>query len=183
MAWVEIMAAFVLRKGPPSRQRDTVAGKGRYLFLVGQRDRLHHLTDRGRDGIAHFRDRLLEFMVRERTELPGFVREILVDARFGERRSVTRVFRQPESFALTLFSRRQSDRFLLRATHLVEPARGFHSDFYGVGFKIVVVGLPRVGPHRDAYVANILDLVDRARLGECTASGVVVAGQRGQIGQ
>jgi len=57
---------------------------------------------------------------------------------------------------------------------LVEPSRGAHANFDSVGLKVVVPRLPRIGGHSDGFVAEIFDLINRARHSERAAGGVVV---------
>ena len=45
-----------------------------------------------------------------------------------------------------------------------------HPDFDRVGFEAPVLRLPRVAGHRDGLVADVLDLVDRARQPESLAN-------------
>src|SRR6266576_1779526 len=70
----------------------------------------------------------------------------------------------------------KSDRVLLRLAQLVEPPRGAHADFDGIGLKVVVFRLLGVGPHGDGDIEDILRLVDRLGLGQRTA-GVVIASE------
>jgi len=72
--------------------------------------------------------------------------------------------------------------FLLRPPKLVELARCAHPDFDRVGFEAPVLRLPRVAGHRDGLIADVLDLVDRARLGERPAGSVVTDEFGGQAG-
>jgi hypothetical protein len=67
----------------------------------------------------------------------------------------------------------ESDCFLLRLMEVTEIARGAHPNLDGVGFKVVVLRLTRIGSYRDRLVVDILYLIDVARLGERAAGGIV----------
>src|SRR6516165_85130 len=56
---------------------------------------------------------------------------------------------------------------------LGKATRGAHADFDRIGFEVAIVGLPRIGGHGNGLVADVLDLVDRAGLGERLAGSVV----------
>ena len=56
---------------------------------------------------------------------------------------------------------------------LVELARRPHTQGDGIGFEIAILCLARVGGHRDCYVADVFDFIDRASLGQRATSGVV----------
>jgi hypothetical protein len=55
---------------------------------------------------------------------------------------------------------RESDRFLLRLTQLVEAPRRAHANLDGIGLEVVVFGLASVGSHGDCHVPDLLGLVD-----------------------
>jgi len=71
----------------------------------------------------------------------------------------------------------KSDRFSLRPDQCPELTRRVQPDCDCISFEVAVVGFPRVARHRDGLVADVLDFVDRASLGERPAGGVV-AGER-----
>src|SRR5262249_21017059 len=56
---------------------------------------------------------------------------------------------------------------------LAEASLGADANLESVGFKTLVLGLLGVELHRHRAVAYVLDLIDRPRLGERAASGVV----------
>src|SRR5262249_60601277 len=55
-------------------------------------------------------------------------------------------------------------------------ARRAHANLDGVSLELAILRLPRIGGHRDRLVADVLDLVDRARLGDGPARGVAYCG-------
>jgi hypothetical protein len=67
----------------------------------------------------------------------------------------------------------EPDRFLLLLHHRADAARCAHSDLERVGLHVAVLGLARVGLHRDGFVADVLGLVDGLRFGDRAAGGIV----------
>src|SRR5262249_8284304 len=145
-----------------------VVEDGHRLFL-GQGDRLHHLADRRRDGVARLCDLLLEFLLRERAELARLMREILIDASLSERWLSTGFFANPVVTAALV----ETNRLFLGLPYFVEPARRPHAQLGGIGLEIAILGLARVAGHRHSLVADILDFVDRDGLGDRPTGGVV----------
>ena len=77
-----------------------------------------------------------------------------------------------------LAAARQSYGCLLLLTQLIEPPRGAHADFDGVGFEVLVLGLPRIDGHRYRYIADVLRFVRGARLGDGAATALIEAVRR-----
>ncbi len=147
------------------------------LALLLDDGRVDDVAERSRRRAARVCNGLLEPFGRQCAKRARLLGQILVDALHGQRRPL--VWRGIQHPARELPARAtiQADRFLLRLAELIDAARSAHPYLDRVSFKILVLGLPRIGGHGDSLVADVLDFIDGARLGQRLA-GRVVADQR-----